>query len=876
MTLVGTMNPFVWDDLLDIAIAMPAEFGARIIPEAIAWLASPHQRRIADKIGKLMAHLAAADEVDASLILAAELLELRRSDEASGGVVARMDVYAYKEMLLTNVPVLVKADGERMLTLLCAILEKSLCADRGRSEKPHDLSCLWRPAIEDHEQNWEHDPRTFLVTAVRDAAVQIVSTDRLPIRQILEMFDGRQWTIFRRLGLYLLSRFPAMALDAVSERLGNQTLFDDHALQHEYALLGRAGFPLLDPQVQDIIMGWIEAGPNDAKVESHEKTWEQRTGKSLSEDDIRRYVQYWQATRLAWFKGVLPPRWQKMYERLAAELGEEPEHPDLASYHFTGSIKQESPKSAQELRAMSEEELTSFLAGWEPPHNKRQRLGEESPDRDCLGREFSRAIAADPGHFVSMARSVADRAPMFVPSLLSGLLDAARQDRSLDWPLVLNVCRWVIEERPAVAVADGTFGERFPDWERARIVVVELIEAGLKKDPPDLPGELREQVWTVLRALTDDPQPTPEYEAKYGGSNMGPLTLSINTIRGKALHAVVRYALWVRKHIANEANSAKRLTRGFDEMPEVRTVLDRHLDPAQDPSLAVRAVYGQWFPWLWFLDKGWAVQHVADIFPPDEQERERWQAAWHTYVVYDQAFNNMLLVLHNEYARAIERIGEAGSKSGDLENPDVRLGDHLLMYYCRGLLHGDDLLDRYFEQAPAATSGRAMANLGHSFASTEGEIAADVVARVTELVDRRIEAVESRQAGARPEELREYGWFLAADVFDKDWALSKLIKVTALVGKVEPDHMIYERLAALVDERPLEVVNCLSAMVEVEKEGWGLLGSKEEIRSILKSVVSGANVAAREQAIAIINRLGERGYLEYRDLLSSQRKSNRI
>ena len=224
MSLIGTKNPFIWDDLLDIAIAMPSDFGARIVPEALIWLASPYQQRIGSKIGTLMAQLA-----------------------ESGGVTARVDMYDYKEIVQKDLPVVVKAEGERTLGLLSSLLDRSLSLDRKQIEKPYDLSCIWRPAIEDHEQNWEHDIRTFLVTAIRDAAVEIMSGNRCPIQRVLDALESRQWTVFRRIGLYLLSRFPAMVPDLVSERLSDRSIFDDHALQHEYAVLAKAGFPFLEP-----------------------------------------------------------------------------------------------------------------------------------------------------------------------------------------------------------------------------------------------------------------------------------------------------------------------------------------------------------------------------------------------------------------------------------------------------------------------------------------------------------------------------------------------------------------------------------------------------------------------------------------------------
>ena len=59
------------------------------------------------------------------------------------------------------------------------------------------------------------------------------------------------------------------------------------------------------------------------------------------------------------------------------------------------------------------------------------------------------------------------------------------------------------------------------------------------------------------------------------------------------MHTVIRYALWVRQHLEKEPDSEARLQNGFEEIPEVREGLETHLDPSREPSLAVRAVYGQ-------------------------------------------------------------------------------------------------------------------------------------------------------------------------------------------------------------------------------------------------------------------------------------------
>ena len=154
---------------------------------------------------------------------------------------------------------------------------------------------------------------------------------------------------------------------------------------------------------------------------------------------------------------------------------------------------------------------------------------------------------------------------------------------------------------------------------------------GLPQHFKDIPFEFRKRVWQIIEPLTSDPEPTIEDEAQYDSSNFEPANLAINTTRGEAMHTVIQYTLWIRRHIEKGADSNDRIDRGFEEMPEVRDILEKHLDPSFDPSLAIRSVYGRWFPWLVLLDEKWARDNTELIFPSEEEYRVFFQAAWNHY-----------------------------------------------------------------------------------------------------------------------------------------------------------------------------------------------------------------------------------------------------
>jgi hypothetical protein len=303
-------------------------------------------------------------------------------------------------------------------------------------------------------------------------------------------------------------------------------------------------------------------------------------------------------------------------------------------------------------------------------------------------------------------------------------------------------------------------------------------------------------------------------------------------------------------------------------MPEVREVLEAHLDPANDPSLAIRAVYGQWLPWLVLLDRAWAAAKTPRIFPADRTDFR--DAAWETYIVFCKPYDNVFEVLEEEYSKTVERLGDTvRTTRRHLGDPDEQLAEHLMVFFGRGKLplhepHG--LLGRFFEKAPGPVRGRAIEFIGRSLRDHAGEIPSAVLQRFSALWEWRIE-----RAHAAPsefvDELANFGWWFVSYRFDEAWTIQQLEEALRLAKKAEPDHMIAETLAEMAVRRPREAVGCLAALVEADREGWGILGWEKRARAILAAAMGSGDVGAREAATALIHRLGALGRLGFRELL---------
>jgi len=878
LAIPETTNPIVNDDLMKIALALPADLAGQFAQKAKAWATSPYQLIHTEQFGVFAVKLASAGQLDSALDFMRALLapvpdprytKVALAEEEKVGLSpkprARFNVWEYGQILQKHVPLLVDAGGIKAVTMLCDTLTEALRLSRRdpSKENTEDYSRIWRRAIEDHDQNRNRgeDLKDMLVSAVRDAVVRLATQDCSLVPEIVATLEEYRWKVLRRIAFHLLRLFATSAADLIGQRLGDHALFEDSDLWHEYTLLLRETFPTLPPAQQAVILGWIDAGPDD--VSAFKEGFTRDRGAPPSEEGVSRYVDNWQLRQLSRFGLGLPPEWQTRRQHLAALVGEV-DHPDFTSYSTGMFVGPRSPKTEAELREMTVSAIVAYLREWRAPHTF---MG---PSPEGLGRHITAIVANDPERFASGAAQFRELDPTYMRALFGGLRDAIKADRAFPWAPALELCQWVVEQGPdtgdrqkrnSIAAED-----RDPGWGWTRQAVASLLQAGFQKGPLEIPIDLQSLAWHVLRPVTDDPDPTPAHEAEYGGTNMNPSELSINTTRGEAMHTVVSYALWVRRYLEGLPDKSERVTRGFDEMPEVREVLDRHLDLVVDPSPAIRSVYGRHFPWLALLDRNWARRKAPHIFPQDPALHRN--AAWDTYITYCEPYNDVLPLLRDEYLDAIDRIGK-DRDTRHMESPDEHLAEHLMVYYWRGKLALDDPeLTRFFNTAPDAIRAHAISFVGHVFHNDDSEIPKDILDRAKSLWAARFEIAKAAPA-ANTKELEAFGWWFATSHFDEAWRIHQLTEVLSRTHAAEPDHIVLEQLAELSVRLPAPVIECLRSLIDGVKQSWTITTWDQQIRTILGNGLRAEDATTQAAARALVNILVARGYPEFRDLLGN-------
>ncbi|HKT11946.1 MAG TPA: hypothetical protein VJW77_08995 [Terriglobia bacterium] len=885
-----TENMQAHNNLAETAISLPANLAAEWARKEKQWIARKKCLffGLPREVGKLISHLANGGEVDAALELAESLLTILPDPEVEKKIGekawyvleprARFDLWEYGQVLKNNIPDLVNAAEGRAFSLLCDLLDLVVrYSQRSDIKPPEDYSYVWRPAIEDHAQNLNLGLKQILVTAVRDSAQQLVTSKLASVAKLVGTLEGRgqKRRIFTRIALFLLRIFPGEAPEAVARRLTSHELFADHGFRHEYFLLVQECFGRLPVEQQSVILGWIEDGPD---IESYKKWRKEESGYETTAEEAARYRGYWQLGRLKPMEPYLQREWKDLYAKLVDELGK-PEHPEFSTYISGGSFGHISPETEEDLGKMNVEDLVAYLRSWQPSGDP---LHNASPEG--LGRQISSLVTSRPDFYSEHAQKFELDEPTYVRGYIQGLWDAVKQGSSFNWEPVLNLCKRAVDhQREIPGRKAAPFFEKDTDWGGTRTAVARLLADGFLSDKNPPPYSCRHLIWEILEVLISDPEPNPKDEQRYIGggieeeyagtgmnvSGYDPVTYAMNTVRGEAMNCVIKYAMWIRKYLETQPNKDELIARGFDEMPEVRKILEAHLDVKIDPSLAIRSVYGERFPLLYHLDPRWAAENAKRIFPPESDLQDYFDAAWETYVVFNRPFNPVLEALKNEYAMVVERIGESDANSDHVGKPYGRLAEHLMTFYWWGTLKLDSpLIVRFYEKADPKLRGHAIEFIGRSFRNAEKPIPAEVTGRVKALWEARVEALEKADSeeSAR-EELSKFGWWFVSRKFDERWSMDALASSLRVGGRTDMPNMVIEYLAELASGMTSEAMDCLYMIIRGESDDWRVLGSDEKAKEIIRIAFKSEKEDTRQQAKDLVNLLGSRGYFDFGDLL---------
>lgn len=865
-------NPVIWEVVAKAASQLPAEFAVELLPKLNKALRTPGARLFSESVVKLVVRLteagqAAAFDVTEHLLFveSAGAIESRDKLEHRPGtewVFPRFGWHGQGELLDELLPVLASLDEERTLRLLLSKMRRvQVLADS------IGLSDRWLVWELDFEARADSDD---VVSRIAGAAAHLAdrmgSRDAESAVRVMKVLDGYRGAVFTRLWYRVL----AAAGEHLRDRLDGFVRSDEavHAGHpaREIALVLRKQFSNASPAARRAFADAVIHGPD--RVELRESL-RGEGGRDPNDQEVEDYVGQWQRRRLRWFRGDIPEELLDLADEHGM-FGQKPsyEEQQLAEVGiYVGAASwggvDPTPITPEQLSALSPEEAVEFLVEWNP--------GSGEGTFEGLHATLSQFAKGHPGAALGILEAGADLEPVWLESLLGGLLEAARASAELDWGRALDAVHRVVND------AAGVHSAKTPEalaWRRALSSGLEIIREGCRLD--SIPPEALSQVWAVLQAATGVRLIWDLADRDLPQSYEGVLVASLNDAAGKLVWAVVSAALWhYRAAFPEEKTDISEETRDHVRGPLstiLTPLLDRILAERGPNAASAHAVLGQFIPQLHLLAREWVHDRDEPLFGGGLDEPAA-QPAWTAYIDRANLYDSVFQSLRPWYVRAAERVREWSSAVGDSpsrRSPAEKLASHLMVAVLRGVVSPTDedgLLVTAFENVDGSDWGHAYWEVFRAWSDADAPPPPAFVERLVEFWEWRLSQLQAAPHSVSTRaEAKALGWLFhtphisAADVIRLGKATSRLAQ-----GELE----MYSRWDRMLELAQADLSGAFDIgeaviLAELRSEFPHI---PNDVRPFLEYIVKTGGEGTRDRARRLVDRLGEKGFRQFRDLL---------
>ena len=569
-----------------------------------------------------------------------------------------MSAHSLQEIFKLNAAGLGQKCGENIARLLKSKIEVVV------TEKDNNYCYMWRPAIEDHEQNVGSDEyRHILVAGMRDIFLSYASSNDASI--FIELCLNSEKFIVRRISIYVLdklfSKYQSLAEKIIIEK--SDDLFLESNYHHEWYLFIVRHFCQLSNGIPEKLIGII------SKLTGN---WREDADRERLDAMMRR----------RWLYAIKSSGYsisQVLEEKYFKGIDYKPEHPEFLSYIGPVSWGEESLFSAMELLAKGDiSNIVSFLNSYEG----KNQFGE-SAIREA-GQSLKEAIKAKQSFFELDLDSFLECKWEYWYYIFQAFEELWQDKKQINWDKILSFASRITEEKDNILWEKEADEKRSPlhprrSWIPA--VIADIINKGVHNDEWSMPAEYLPNAERILRILMD------KQESSASGDDKDALTEAINTTKGRVIESFINYVL--RKYRIYEKLPDKGKNEREEFWKTSEKLFDEEINRTKKGNFEFSSLAGAYLPNLYYLSEGWVRRHINDIFP---QEEKHWRCAMQGYsyvnTVYATIYN--LLRDNGHLKKAIDT---------DFANDQIkrRIIENIAISYLRGqeTIEGQDSLFKY-------------------------------------------------------------------------------------------------------------------------------------------------------------------------------------
>ena len=343
-------------------------------------------------------------------------------------------------------------------------------------------------------------------------------------------------------------------------------------------------------------------------------------------------------------------------------------------------------------------------------------------------------------------------------------------------------------------------------------------------------------------------------------SREGIITLALNDNRSIALEALINYALeFANTTYGRPSNKAHKLET------DVINTLEKLLNAGE--GLLVHSIFGKYFPNLVYLDSDWAKENISLIFPLQKAEKRKFISTWGSYLFRGVFYENSYKLLRDQYKLGIELLTLSEDSEKGIDEIIHRVSYHLYYAFWKKMepMFGEkSLIQDFITNAPSSDIAKFIVGLGSGLKEVRPEKTSQEWIDLKELWKQRFQFINNQE---EPVKGRELSAFLSwVPYFPEDVRpFSKDILFASSRSELHEVIEVLEYFLSVEEYVPL-AIELLNQVLENINEPWLLYSNDELFRNLL---IKGMKLrdADKGKTIRVINRLGELGFWEYRQIL---------
>lgn len=455
---------------------------------------------------------------------------------------------------------------------------------------------VWIAAIEDHPQN--SFPERYdnqLISFTRDL-LEYLDADK--IKKILENFLDEEHPIFKRLAFHTINN----KYDELKELFWNW--FDAYkdtintTFKHElYKLLQDNNGKFSEDELEKLI-DWIESL-------DYSKYFDDASAEQLE------IVTAYKKKEWLWSIKASSTKAQELYEKYNSVNSSELEHPGFDMWTSgTEWVGYQSPIEKKDVFCnKTVDEIIQEVKAFDPSKIKKERFTRDSDLVEGLANDLADCVKENPNKYSLEIKKFIELDWIYKYHLIYGLTNAWKEKKKFEWGKVFDFILNILDEDFFASE------EQYVLWLKGQIA--SLIEDGTKSDDNAFDKKYLPQAKEIIFLLLEQKE---EEQIEYDNDMS---TYVLNSINGKALHALINYAL--RYGRLNSSHGVK-----WED--DVKEFFTKQLDENTEYSKSIFTILGDYLPNLKFLDKEWVDSNFNRIFPIENDDL--WEIAISGYFLY--------------------------------------------------------------------------------------------------------------------------------------------------------------------------------------------------------------------------------------------------